>query len=478
MKLIKPVTVLLGISVFLLVSCVKERDYTQFYKLEVAEKGNVQVVGRSTGRPPMPSIGVSKMLVVPVEFVDGPEWTPTMLENLEKTFFGETEDTYWESLKSFYQKSSFGKLNIEGELLPVMKSDVTVYDYRNGNSASYINLFAEPLHNSLDSEFLKQYDADSDGFVDAVSFIYSNDYYADSEFWAWVSQMGSGTPNKNKPVFNNHMWCSYKFVNNGSTKFWNDSHTLIHETGHLLGLEDLYDYDYSGASPAGAIDMMDNNVVDHNVINKWMLGWNKPYVVTGDARISLKPSQESGEFIIVNDLWNGSQMDEYIAIEYYTPTGLNEKDSEAKYLGAYPKGYDIPGIKIYHADFRVARYSRDMGNWSTVKEPVELSDIATGARFDFYTSNTVSFNRDKKVNDGYKMTRLMQPSGKDTLVSSKVPPIGNRNLWQADGTIFNPSSENIHFTNGTNFNNGKVFGYEIEVISITDEEAVIEIRKI
>ena len=137
-----------------------------------------------------------------------------------------------------------------------------------------------------------------------------------------------------------------------------DAHTLIHETGHLLGLEDYYDYD-GKMGTAGGLDMMDNNIGDHTAYSKYSLGWTNPYVVTGDSEITIKPFESSGDMILIKDDWNHSAMDEYLLIEFYTPTGLNAKDAEAKYAGIYPIMFQKPGIKVYHIDSRLGYFEHD-----------------------------------------------------------------------------------------------------------------------
>ena len=52
-----------------------------------------------------------------------------------------------------------------------------------------------------------------------------------------------------------------------------DSTVYIHETGHLLGLDDYYDYndDIGPRGGIGKTDMMENNIGDHSSLSKILL---------------------------------------------------------------------------------------------------------------------------------------------------------------------------------------------------------------
>lgn len=167
------------------------------------------------------STGNQKVLVVPVRFKNGPTWTNVKKENLNKIFFGDEKDTNWETVKSFFKKSSYGKLNITGEVYDeVLEVNMTSSSYNSKyqSDTDYTydpgNYMGELLDNLISTSKAKEYDQDGDGYLDAVIFCYSNSYSTDSDsaYWAWVSAAGYES-NTTKPVTNIHMWVSYEFIN-------------------------------------------------------------------------------------------------------------------------------------------------------------------------------------------------------------------------------------------------------------------------
>ncbi len=114
--------------------------------------------------------------------------------------------------------------------------------------------------------------------------------------------------------------------------------------------------------PLGALDMMDFNVGDHNAYSKSVLNWIRPKVVVGEGVITLRSFTETGDALLIRPTYRGTLLDEYILVEWYTPTGLNEKDAREPYAGRYPRQFSTPGLKIYHVDARVARYELIEGN--------------------------------------------------------------------------------------------------------------------
>ena len=67
----------------------------------------------------MNSIGAQKLLVIPVVVSDyTDEVNDQSLENLNKAFFGSSEDLAYESVASYYEKSSYGRFTLTGEVTP------------------------------------------------------------------------------------------------------------------------------------------------------------------------------------------------------------------------------------------------------------------------------------------------------------------------------------------------------------------------
>ena len=307
----------------------------------------------------MPSTGNSKALVIPVEFIDY-KASSNMKTDLEKAFFGKDNETGWESLSSYYYKSSYGKLNIEGKVLDVYNTGNTskYYNskYERGQDADYmiIKQALEYYDNEID---YSEYDSNNDGYIDALYIVYTTpiDYDSDtSMWWAYTYEYFTDDYEFYDGVeADYYCFLGYDFLFETPTSGKNislNTETIIHETGHILGLDDYYDYDDT-KGPDGGIgggDMMDYNVGDHNPFSKILMGWVTPYVVTDTTTINLNSFGATGNCILLVDQYS-SIYDEYYLIDYYTPDRLNKL--EAGYNGLF----SISGIRIYHIDSRITK---------------------------------------------------------------------------------------------------------------------------
>ena len=420
-----------------------------------------------------PSTGNNKMLVVPVMFKgETLKNSNSVLKDLDLVFNGSEESTGWESVSSYYYKSSYGKLNIDADVLDYWVTiDKTVsqvanlgYDRYTDPSIYVLNYVQNYLKDKID---LKEYDGDKDGFVDGVWLVYGNgsysNYFSNSSavedlLWAYTYWNVDNEPNINNPAFNVYCWGSYDFMyesKKSNTSIKVDAHTFVHETGHMLGLDDYYDYD-SKNNPTGCLDMMDYNIGDHNSYSKWMMGWVEPKVFDyEDGAIEISSFTDTGDFIIVpsDNSTDCSPLSEYLAIEFYTPTGLNELDSSKSYLGSYPKMFSEIGVRIYHVDSRLGEFVYQRNDWyyKNYIKNYSLNDLYSNTGYDNYfaifNNNTPSYS----FKDENKLIRLVSAYRGNNYIFKD-------NEYASNKDLFNDSS----FLRSFRFNDGNVLEFNIE----------------
>jgi len=444
-----------------------------------------------------PSKGTRKILALPIT-IKGYESvaTSTNKTNIEKNLFGQASDTGWESLASYYYKSSYGQLSITGTVADWYACGLTAAQIVAANDgyeskvATIIN-GAVNSYKSKNATDGKDFDSDNDGYIDSVMAIFSCpncskpvwegttvEYYTDENttFWAFTydayTSAGSvlNDPSSISPALSKYFWASYDFMFEGYGSSKLDSHTFVHESGHLMGLDDYYDYgDDNGnvSSPMGSVDMMDANVIDHNVFSKFALGWVTPYVVTGTIgtlTLNLTPSATKGTHNCVifptAEGWDGSAFDEYIMMEYYTPTGLNQKDSGAGgYPGNYVQGFTENGVRVYHVDARLLTQIYSGGNW---QNGVVTPDIVNNGNTVTVvgTSNTAAYS---SINSSFKLLTAIDHKGRKfstNFTSSQNPYVADNDTLFQNGDVFTFASFANQFPLGT-MNDGTAFNYRV-----------------
>lgn len=446
-----------------------------YYKPSTYKYTNREL-GENYGVAHLKSTGEQKILVVPVVFDDYLELaTPAMKSAIERGFFGQSSDTGWESVASYYNKSSYGKLTLTGEVTDYFQLGLTTTqlesmptdDYYYWDQTHYV---IEALYDTLasmnDGQLLRDYDLDGDGYVDALYLVYMAPYDYDSDlFWAFMYYWNR-YPLLTHPTFNSFAWSSYAFMEEGDGYSFTDvdAHTFIHETGHLFGLDDYYDYD-GESNPSGSFDMMTNNVVDHTMYSKYLLNWSQPYVVNETTKITLAPAESSGDFIILNNSWNNHVYDEYILIEYFTPTGLNYKDS----LGfGYQnmRVFNESGVKIYHIDARLIAIT---GDYYVYTDEIVNNETT-------YTDIGANNTPDYSVNDNFKLIHLLNAEGKsgDWYDNNRSP--SNKALFKTGDEIAHTKWK-TYLKSSSRFNNGKNINFSIQIGAMDNDGVDIYITK-
>ena len=352
----------------------------------------------------LPSVGTYSCLVVPVQF-SGDNITQADLEKLNKAFNGTSADTGWESVSSYYQKTSYGKLNLSFDIQNVYKTGKTASYYNNyskevdlGDGYTTTQTGAELLLlevlAKLEKEIdLSKYDYNSDGVIDGVYLIYSApvDYEDESSiYWAYVSYYVAGE--EDNQTFDGldayyYLFAGFDFMDEDADTAQGyenmgiipglkiNAATYIHETGHMLGIDDYYDY-YPGEGSdegLGGADMMDYTVGDHNPYSKLMMGWITPTVITSSQIVNLSAFVDSGECLMILLDYNNSYFCEYLLVSFYSATSLNQLhgEQEISYLW---DGVEY-GICIYHVVSWIDNpYSDDY--FSATNNNNSISDVA------------------------------------------------------------------------------------------------------
>ncbi len=318
----------------------------------------------------MPNSGDYDVLVVPVQFknttyvIDADD-----LADLDLAFNDRsaTNGTGWESVSSYYYKSSFGALDLNFHIQEVFvtANQASYYDTTSGAEQILLEVLAK-LETELD---LTKYDYNNDGIIDGVYLIYSDPYSEDSDsnFWAYVTWY-TGSQTFDGLEAYNYMFASFTFMDDTAdvtSSVTVNASTYIHETGHMLGLDDYYDYyENQGANEGlGGADMMDYTCGDQNAYSKIMMGWITPTVVSTTNSYTIEPAESSGDCLMILLSGDGSYFSEYLLIDLYTNTGLNAM--HASMNNSYLFDGATYGIRVYHVSSSFSNpYSDEYGSFT------------------------------------------------------------------------------------------------------------------
>ena len=486
-----------------------------------------------------PSVGDVNLLVIPVHLPGSSFNTPEVKEDIEKVFFGKDDSANgYMSLSEYYYESSFGKLNFQGFVTDWF--DVTKYtniksldDITMGTTGTIITEIlreaTEWAFDTYDSLNRKDYDQNNDGSIDGIWLVYDHYNYfnqfliepdssegdLNQAFWNYTSWDWYGdSPNLDVPTTSGFSWASFDQIYSAYAEynehdvpdFTNldsiplDSHTFIHETGHLLGLDDLYTSD--GRSPTGRSTMMDQNIGDLDPYSKLVLGWVTPYVVYGSSEILLTQNMYDDHSVIVipsnykeisteienlsgeekeNYIYEFNPFSEYLIVDLYSPFGLNYKDTYGNEDGYYVHGREAcvasTGVRIYHCDSRIFKctivnydggqklyWNEDNLEWNG-EELTKDQAIMTCISNDRTESS--SFGLPQSY-DYFERLRLLEATGTNTF---DLASTGLVNGYASKDTLRNIGSKefNIYtfgyqFFNGNyTFNDGNELPFKIKV---------------
>ncbi|MBR5127046.1 MAG: InlB B-repeat-containing protein, partial [Roseburia sp.] len=402
----------------------------------------------------MPSTGDVNALVFVVDFADmsfSEEW----LANVEEYFFGEEDKESanypYESLAAYYERSSYGKLNLEGEFFYYHDmNNRGVYD---GNESELVSNLIDAYVASVKLEcegteeekeaylnnHLKQFDSNSDGVLDGLYINFAG------ETTGWGSQWWSSVRYNNNYDIGDYILGSICLLD---SEIYQAASTIIHETGHMLGLDDYY-ADDGITNAIGTMDMMSANELDHNGFSKMLLGWIEPEDVTiieaGEyiENLQLNPYATTGELVLIVPDYEESKglYTEFYMVEYYKAIENDWLDEMEQYNG----------LRIYHvnAELNEAGDGFIASNWNAAYLEDASVTLVQAVHSDMEDSHIYGwFSQDCLYREGDTLTPYTLPSSYIYETNLFMGEIGYSGIvvenisLQGDRVSFNAGFEN------------------------------------
>lgn len=476
-------------------SFVQKKDFEtiEYYKnVETEEKRQIKSIRdlsyTYSNKEPIvsiDSIGERKLLVVPVYFSDSDSSLNKKYHTyIQNAFFGEKDKNIYYSVAEYYMRSSYGSLSLKGEVTDWFYYNHKIRDLiETGTHYTYISRkILNEVVSWLKTESnidLASYDSDSDGYLDGIFMVYNYPYdneNTQSLLWAYTDYPKVEINESLK--LSHYCWASVDFMNPNGNRV--QANTYIHEVGHLFGLLDYYNTKENGYyQPTGSMDMMDYNLGDHTAFSKMLLNWVTPYVPRYASKIVLPSFLNSGKFILLpKKTWNGTPFDEYLLLEYHTPTGLNncyntkyaytDRDGNSgifHYFSSY-------GIKLYHVDARLAYYD-DKGNEKEnvichLDDPNAKDILKQHPNMNYYHVSFLNTNSVVELGD-FPLYALLGKNGSEKL-KQNMP--ANDSYLFSDGDSFG-KKDDMYFD--FTFNTGETLTFAFEVDKIDSNGATISV---
>lgn len=294
--------------------------------------------------------GTMKNLTILMRFSDHVDRTLPSNEDIDVLFNAVGGDLILAptgSVRDVYLENSYGQLSLDSTIVGWVDLPNTESFYANNSSGlttriwSAIRAALEAADSSTD---FSQFDQDNNGWIDAIAFIHSGHgaewggRRSPNRIWSHKWAIPTWTSDEGVKVSDYHI----------SPGLWGASGSNIgrigvicHETGHFIGLPDLYDTN-GGGEGLGSYGMMANSwgfdgsqlhPPHFSAWSKIQLGWTIPTLIdSGTYNIA------EAEFnSIVYKITNGFPNNEYLLIENRQPVGIES---------VIPQG----GLCIWHID--------------------------------------------------------------------------------------------------------------------------------
>ncbi|MBR5420697.1 MAG: chitobiase/beta-hexosaminidase C-terminal domain-containing protein [Lachnospiraceae bacterium] len=359
----------------------------------------------------MPSEGDVNTLVIMTEFADKKFKAGFKEELQQKIFMPDSESSKddplypFESLRAYYQRASFGTLDIQGDIIDyVSEHERSWYDSATGsNDVLYqevLDNWAKQIvsGNAADSgisdlkylnDYLAKFDANGDMCIDGCYLAVAGGNTGwSSQWWAYRTgdsriHIGDYTIPAVIQVLDTYN------EESGLDDVTDYLNTFVHETGHQLGLDDYYSYE-SDMAKINSFAMMSNNLGDQDGFAKMLLGWipeEKIQWVTTDSDVVLDPYAESGSIAVIlpaEEKEAYGVYSQFILAEYYTST---KNDVLPDWCLRDPKVQPADGLRLFHVYAHLAPWGAEFASSNRLDYMIPLIEnyrCASDERFGFF----------------------------------------------------------------------------------------------
>jgi immune inhibitor A len=406
-----------------------------------------------------------RTLVILVDFPDEPftagyiAGTPARFDSL---LFSDNRLNPTGSLKEFYLENSYGNLIVEGDVSGWYRASQSTKYYTNFCDGS--TGFGDYPHNAyrLAEEAIaladpyvdySQYDNNSDGYVDGVFIVFAGLSYIDSRSYCdiWPHMSGVG------PFFLDGVYIdSYSIEPEESSSGLCHIGVFCHEYGHVLGLPDLYDYDYSSEGcghwtvmASGSYNGASRLPAHFDPWCKMQLGILTPINVVANMTDVQFPAAEWNP--TVYRLWaNGAVGEQYFLVENRQQTGFDA-------------GLPGHGMLIWHIDETVWGNDDEWHPLVMLEQADGKFDLQydrnSGDQGDPFPGGTLATHFDDKTTPNSKsyynattQVAAWDISPSDSIMTANLDIVWSRPFYILDSALFQDANDDGFFDVGESVN--------------------------
>ncbi len=251
------------------------------------------------------------------DMVNTPDYTGYTLRGRRVNMTGSVRDYFYDNSNHIFDPhfDVVGPVNV-----PYKCTD----QHSTSNSDAIFNAALAAIDGDVD---FSEYDTDNDGYVDMVFFLvagFSANYGGNNEDYLWPHMYYLFQSPAMDGVNFGLYACSTEIA--GWEGQWSDVNgigTFCHEFGHVLGLPDLYDTDYSGSGgeslnpgewsvmAGGSGNNFGRNPVGYSLYERYALGFTTPVLLENDGEYQMRPLDETN----LGYRLNTPNQDEFFLIE-------------------------------------------------------------------------------------------------------------------------------------------------------------------